>query len=154
MRTTQPPVRFSAFVDDLTDDEIRWFINHTESVPNSYGMRCPKFTLQHGDTISSTRYFICSIEEDENKKYFWLRAQECEDIWAVAEFIQSFLRECRPTECWGMTFATSCDRLQIGDATGGALFVTENSISLYRAEDILAHHIHRHKKGKQQTGES
>lgn len=143
---------FSEVVPNLSDDEIGWLKHLTETIyvygeeeysaetlPDGvdsdnadwHGMRALSDFSERAEFEGQCCGFDWQlIEADDGRwgRHFWLYSQECGWAEPTAHFVQKFLQECRPTECWGLTFADHCSKLRIGEFGGGAVFVTATEV--------------------------
>lgn len=63
--------------------------------------------------------------------HIWLHRDESYDPDEIANIVQKFLKQFRPTDCFCLTWAEYCSKPCIGEFGGGALFVTADDIKSY-----------------------
>jgi hypothetical protein len=109
---------FAGVIERLTEEEAAW-------------CRSALAERRRGDSIDEPQ-FGWDIETDEESGFTCLYVYEADDAAvAVARFVQTFLRQFRPTDCWWMTWASVQPRL----CTGGGVFVTAEKIESVAAHD-------------------
>jgi hypothetical protein len=89
-------------------------------------------------------YAFCPADEggrDGWGRHLWLYAEEWGNPDHVAWLIRGFLQKFRPTECWSMTYATTCSRPRVGEFGGGAVFVTAKRVVYLNAENWAADRV-------------
>lgn len=94
-------------------------------------------------------YDAGDVDDDETGFAFELRANATwgQDLWLYAEeygrpervahLVQKFLRQFRPAAQWWLTYAITCSKPRIGQFTGGAIFVTAETVVCFEAADFV-----------------
>ncbi len=68
--------------------------------------------------------FELEIEQFEGGEFAWFYAEEAGRPGNVAELVQEFLAKFDPESAWTTTYAETCDKMRLGEFSGGAVFVT------------------------------
>ena len=89
----------------------------------------PRFqaeAVQRGVTECSLDFFGFSwdIQKDDGGTSLWIYAEESGDVEQVAYFVQLFLKQFAPDSWWTLTWANTCNRMLVGQFSGGAVLVT------------------------------
>jgi hypothetical protein len=154
-------LQFSEIIPNLTDAEEAWLKEQLQPVcvfgdneyaedavpaelvdtdPDWSGIR---FLRDKGDHDPTWDYlgFGYTFHDDPEQggwgRHLWLYAEECGNADNVAHFVQKFLTAFRPTECWALTWATTCSKPRAGEFGGGAVFVTTDEIKWQNAYDFV-----------------
>jgi hypothetical protein len=70
-------------------------------------------------------------------RHLWLYAEETGEPYHAAWLIRKFLQAWRPSQCWSLTYATTCSKPRAGEFGGGAVFVTANEIRCQNAYEFV-----------------
>ncbi|HEX3654934.1 MAG TPA: hypothetical protein VGG64_15185 [Pirellulales bacterium] len=149
-------LEFSEVLDQLTEDERRWLEEQLETVfvfgDHEYTAQTLPSDLSEEDADwtglrvlrdfpddegGETDFEFAFYDDPENGQYLWFCANEGGDPGQVGHLVQKFLRQFRRDQCWSLTYATTCSKPRIGEFSGGALFVTADSVELIDAHDIV-----------------
>jgi hypothetical protein len=155
-------LQFSEVIPRLTNQEEEWLQNQLEIVRVFDDKEYPEDELPDGLDPEHAQFVGCrafrdmedydSSEEDAGFQYsfstdednpegwgchLWIYADEGGDLDRVAHLVQKFLKAYRPTECWSLTYATTCSRPRVGEFGGGALFVTADEIKWQSAYSFI-----------------
>ena len=84
----------------------------------------PDYDPDFGDEAGFAFEFVIDEPDSSWGRHLWLYAEESACLDRVAHFVQKFLKQFRPHECWSLTYATVCSQPRVGEFGGGAVFVT------------------------------
>ena len=156
-------LQFSEVLPHLSDEEERWLQHQLEFVlvfgdkeylngdlPEELdpadaewaGCRAYRDLDGYESDLDEFAGFDCSFSDDLHGncgRHLWLYSEECGCVDRVAHFIQKFLREFRPDQCWSLTYATTCSKPRVGEFGGGAVFVTADDIKWQNAHEFIEH---------------
>ena len=135
-------VQWSEIIPQLTRAETTWVetvliaAQHYLDEDEADTVAIPQPLL---DTLRDTQeLFEWKIETATEGPLLWLYSEgEAGNTNTLASFVQEFLRKFRPTQDFALTWAAWCSKLRAGEFSGGALYVTAESIRHCDAEDII-----------------
>lgn len=83
-------------------------------------------------------------------RHLWLFSEEFGELDRVGHLVQKFLRRFRPSDCWWLTYATTCSRPHAGSFGGGAMFVTAQRVKWTNADQFVEreHKAFERRRGK------
>jgi hypothetical protein len=129
-------LQFSESLDALTPKEAKWLAGQLAEDPET---GCPVFLLDYDDREPDDT--DCGFQHDfegpRKHRSLWLSAEERGDVGRVAHLVRKFLKQFRPSQCWSLTYATTCSKLRLGEFGGGAVFVTAQDIRWNNAYDYI-----------------
>jgi hypothetical protein len=149
-------LQFSEVLDGLTEPEHRWLQEQLETIfvfgdrehtsknlpadlseddATWTGLRVLRDFPDHEGCETDFEFAFCN--EPDTGQHLWLFAEEGGDPGQIGHLVQKFLRQFRPDQCWSLTYATTCSKLRIGEFSGGALFVTADTVELIDAHDFV-----------------
>ncbi len=114
-------LEFSEAIDDLTEDEKRWWENEQLLVQE----RMDKDGEDGYDAWSDERN--CQDFDIEGDS-IWFHADESGDVEKVADIVQRFFKGFRPHAIFTLTWAAYCSKPRIGEFHGGAVVVTADEV--------------------------
>jgi len=155
-------LQFSEVLPRLTDAERTWLTAQLESVcvfagveyaddavpaelksrdPDWRGCRAFRDWPDYEPSFSTDpefQYQFCDDEPDLDwGRHLWLYSDECGNPDQVAQFVQKFLRQFRPHDCWSLTYSCTCSKPRVGEFGGGAVFVTADEITWQSSHDFI-----------------
>ncbi|HEY5314382.1 MAG TPA: hypothetical protein VIK18_17750 [Pirellulales bacterium] len=149
-------LQFSEILDGLTEAEHRWLQEQLETIlvfgDREYASQNLPENLSEDDATwtglrvlrdfpdeegCETDFEFAFCAEPDTGRQVWLFAEEGGDPGQVGHLVQQFLRQFRPDQCWSLTYATTCSKLRLGEFSGGALFVTADTVELIDAHDFI-----------------
>ncbi len=107
---------FSEVIPNLTDEEAQWLDEKLTTGLDGSGV----------------------LYQFDLDRYPWLHADESADLEQVATFVQGFLQQFRPDQCWSLTFACTSSNPRVGEFSGGAAFVTASDIKWLGVHEFIA----------------
>jgi hypothetical protein len=147
-------LEFSEVIPNLTDAEITWLRQQLEIVYAFGGTEYEEdkvreqldpsdaqwtgcrafrdmkdFEPDFGDGAGFAYEFVLDDLDSRWGHHLWLYTEEFGCVDRVAHLVQKFLRMFRPTDCWSLTYATTCSKPRVGEFGGGAVFVSANRIN-------------------------
>ena len=135
-------LQFSAAIENLTADELSWWQDEYYRSQEAWNRYCEG--IENGGKIDGNNInapvFSIEIEEGAGSPWIWFNADEFGDPEEVANVAQRFLKEFRPTGCFGITWSETCSKQALGAFGGGAVFVTATDIKWVNTADWLAVH--------------
>ena len=154
--------QFSEVLADLTDEEMSWLKGQLEIICVVDGQEYQDIDLPEGIDREKATWHGCRglrdfpdydpsfIEEPEFRFEFeehdddgewgrnlWIYSEDYGNIDQVCHFVQKFLKQFRPNDCWSLTFSATCSKPRIGEFSGGAVFVTAETIRWDNAEAFI-----------------
>ena len=75
--------------------------------------------------------------EDSEESSLWIYGEEGGNIDQICHIVQKFLKQFRPNDYWSLTFAATCSKPRVGEFSGGAVFVTAETIRWDNAESFI-----------------
>ena len=84
---------------------------HSAGEPAYRGLR---FLRDYEDLNDDADFcgFEVDFASDDGDRHAWLYAEESGDPGRVAHLMQKFLKQFRPDQYWGLTYATTCSKLR------------------------------------------
>jgi hypothetical protein len=140
---------FSEVLQRLTPDEETWLRGQLEvdgskeaSARDGQWTR-PRFLMDYDDYDPSFgelgfEYALGDDKPDGWGRHLWLYAEENGEPGHVAWLVHKFLKQFRPSQCWSLTYATTCSNPRVGEFGGGAVFVTAAEIKWQSSYDFVA----------------
>lgn len=122
-------LEFSESIEHLTPKELKWWENKKKETSDAYDTD-PEGTDEN-DNVCPEMYI------QSTSKSVWFHPEESGNVGRLGIVIKQFLKLFRPTECFCLTWAEYCDKPRIGEFSGGAMFVTADSIEFLSCEDWL-----------------
>ena len=86
--------------------------------------------------------FLYEFQDDHDQpngwgRHLWLYADKGSELDLLAHFVQKFLRNFRSSDCWSLTYATTCSKPRVGEFGGGAIFITASEIHWENVYDFV-----------------
>jgi hypothetical protein len=111
-------LQFSEMIEYITPDEMKWWRDKL----------CALGEIAYQDDITDEQDdLMCAascFDMEAEGNCIWVVAGEYGNPDAVAAIIQDFLRECRPDDCFTLTWASTCSKMRVGEFGGGGVLVT------------------------------
>ena len=135
--------QFSESIGELTQDEQKWIrdaLNHGGIVFQRFVDQLTKEEDESAETFPEFDWSIGPHSkwdegrgryEDTKLGELWLRSADSCDLNHVALFVQAFLTTWRPRTFFSLTWADTCDKLRVGEFSGGAVFITAERAELH-----------------------
>ena len=125
---------------DLEDDEDLDIDAEIDRIKEELGLE-----LHSGDFEDPYNYPYPQHQYD--LKPDSLRVYSEEDIGTdlVSRIIQAFLRRFRPEESFSINWAFTCNKMWVGEFSGGYVFITVDKIEWYSARTLLREKEEAHK---------
>ena len=119
---------YSAEIDELTDDEIKWLEARFKDIEEAGA----------DDDVDD----LGQVELRDGT--LWFCAEESGDPRAVAEFVRDFLKRFRPNDSFSLEYALTCSKPRLDGFGGGAVFVTAVEIEHMDTAAWLAERCREH----------
>jgi len=143
---------FSEVIPNITTEEEAWLKNQLEIVyifgeeeytdatlpkdrssDEADWVGCRAFRDLEGYDCSAGadagfQFEFCDSDAEDVGRHMWLYAQDWGYVDNVIHLVRKFLSECRPDDCWSLTWSTTCSKPKIGEFGGGAVFVTAEHV--------------------------
>jgi hypothetical protein len=119
---------FSCALTALDSEQVAWCRHRLEELEREGAL----------STSDRGADFEWQIEDDPEEPVFkqlWMYSDDHGSTNHTASFVQEFLRRFRPTDWWWMSWADTATRRQVGEFSGGAVFVTAETINFVEAHD-------------------
>jgi len=150
-------LQFSEVIQLKSEAEKEWVEWYLGIIPGSdesdafeklsdqseYERQLERYNLQTDDL--SLNFQWNTGEEND----LWIYADESGDVDNVALFVQDYLRKFAPDESFGITYASTCSKMRVGEFGGGAAFVTSDEIDWVDAGSWVAENRKRFKMRNQ-----
>ena len=111
-----------------------------DTEPDWAGVRFLQDKTDH-DPQCDALGFQYSFHDDHDTegwgRHLWLYTEGWGDASNVAWLVQKFLKKFRPDQCWSLTYSTTCSKPRVGEFSGGAVFVTADTIQWDNAYDFI-----------------
>lgn len=155
-------LQFSEIVPRLTAEEEQWLRHQLEVVWIFAGQEYAEDQWPDDHDPSQAQFIGCrayrdlegfepdeyvgfnfefGTDDDEEPvgwgRHLWVYADEGGDLDRIAHLVQKFLGAFRPSDCWSLTYATTCSRPRVGEFGGGAVFVTATEIAWQNAYEFV-----------------
>ena len=156
-------VEFSEVLTGLTDQERNWLQGQLEIIRVFDGQEYPDEALPKCFDPAKAEWHGCRglrdfseydpefIEEPEFQFQFenedeegdaegsslWVYSEDNGNIDQVCHIVRKFLKQFWPSEYWSLKFACTCSKPRVGEFSGGAVFVTADSIRWDNAEAFI-----------------
>ena len=127
--------QYSAEIDKLTDDEVKWLEARLNDVEDARA---------NDDGLGEDDHDIGQVELLD--RTLWFCGKESGDPRAIADFVQGFLKQFRPNDSFSMGHTFSCSRPRLDGFGGGAVFVTAESIEQLDSFTWLRARCREHEK--------
>ncbi len=127
--------QYSAEIDKLTDDEIKWLEVRLKDIEDARA---------DDDGLGEDDNDLGQVELQD--RTLWFCGRESGDPWAIAEFVQGFLKQFRPNGSFSMEHTYSCSRPRLDGFGGGAIFVTAERLEHVDSSTWLRAQCEEHKK--------
>ncbi len=154
--------QFSEVLTKLTDEEASWLKDQLQMICVFDGQEYPMDALPAGSDPQKANWRGCRglrdlpdydpafVEEPEFQfefsehdeddhwgRHLWLYSEDHCNLDHMAHLVQKFLKQFRPHDCWSLTFAGTCSKPRVGEFSGGAIFVTAETVRWENAEDFI-----------------
>jgi hypothetical protein len=154
-------VTFSECIDELTPEEENWLTQQLEVI-YVYGDK--EYTIediQQGKANdlddcyqdwSGYRYLrtLHNYQPNDNAPFeyefidrgsrrmrLWIYTDDCGNPEYLAELVQRFLKKFRHDQYWTLSWANTCSRLESSGFSGGAAFITADTIDWCITDEFL-----------------
>jgi hypothetical protein len=145
-------LEFSEVVKDLTEPEEAWLKEQlqpirffgdreypedavpaelTDTEPDWAGVRFLRDKTDRDPDWDALGFEYAFHEDGEPGgwgRHLWLYTECWGDVDNVAWLVQKFLKTFRPDQCWSLTYSTTCSKPRVSEFSGGAVFVTADTI--------------------------
>ena len=108
---------FSQMIKEITAEEKDWIENEAQKTEEDY------------DGYDYDGWLGFDYEFTAQNS-FWIYTEESGDPSRVAQFVQAFLKEFRPSEVFVMNWADFCSKPRIEEFGGGAIVVSADRIKV------------------------
>jgi hypothetical protein len=119
-------LQFSEVINKVTPEEAEWAKS-----------RLTEMTEKFAEGGDEGWYFEWAVHEAHDPlegPHIWLFSEEGAEPEHVAAFVQEFLKKFRPDGCFSLTWAAFCDKLRVGEFTGGGIFVTAKKVAWFNPD--------------------
>jgi hypothetical protein len=111
-----------------------------ETEPDWAGVRCLQDKTDY-DPQYDALGFQYNFHDDHDTegwgRHLWFYTEGWGDASNVAHLVKKFLKMFRPDHCWSLTYSTTCSKPRVGEFSGGAVFVTADTIQWENAYDFI-----------------
>ncbi len=138
-------LQFSEVINKVTPEEAAWAKSRLEEMTGKY----------FDDDGENGWYFQWAVHEahdPEEGPHIWLYSEEGAEPEHVAAFVQEFLQKFRPDGCFSLTWAAFCDKLRVGEFTGGGIFVTAKKVAWFNPDFDIETEVKKFKDTQKAKG--
>lgn len=147
-------IQFSEVINNLTKEEEAWLTGVLDEEVDEEGEKCgqarTEFIKQFEgtpDAIDDAEFFPrfeWSVETEgeyagdaAGQRYLWFKCEDSGEPSDVGIVVREFFKKFRPKDHFSLTYCLFCDKLRVGEFTGGGMFVTANSIKHWDADSWI-----------------
>lgn len=127
--------QYSAEIDKLTDDEIKWLEVRLKDIEDARA---------DDDGLGEDDHDLGQVELQD--RTLWFCGRESGDPRAIADFVQGFLKQFRPSDSFSLEYAFTCSKPRLDGFGGGTVFVTAEEIQQTNTAAWVAERCREHEK--------
>jgi hypothetical protein len=131
--------QISMQIENMTPEEITWFEQKLDSemLTDEEYLQYREGYTDDLDEKENWPPFRAAIHANDRAVWFTDDAGDI-DIEALCALLCDFLRDWRPHQCICLEWANTCSKPRLDSFTGGAAFITHNTVEYHSTYDWLA----------------